>query len=158
MACTKNINASKADKLWEPGMFECSEHLLFSCLCSKVTYPKIPNKGRISNNMCTHLFWRKKINWKIKGAHQIKSARTLFEMRPLMFNRYFRVRTLIGILGYYSDTSAVLCYTLWTCELCLILHDVTRGNLSRHERKLAFLAGNQLHELLCHRKGYCCCP
>ena len=90
--------------------------MVHACLCSKVTYPKIPNKGRISNkvratirglnflagfsllpyypkipnkgrtsnNMCAPLFWRKKMNWKIKGAHQIKSARTLFEMRPLI--------------------------------------------------------------------------
>ena len=47
-------------------------------------YPKIPNKGRTSNNMCAPLFWRKKRNGKLKGAHQIKSARTLFEMRPLI--------------------------------------------------------------------------
>ena len=48
------------------------------------TYPKIPNKGRTSNNMCAPLFWRKKRNGKLKGAHQIKSVRTLFEMRPLI--------------------------------------------------------------------------
>ena len=30
------------------------------------------------------LFWRNKMNWNIMGAHQIKSARTLFDMRPLM--------------------------------------------------------------------------
>ena len=47
-------------------------------------YPKITNKGRTSNNMCAPLFWRKKRNGKLKGAHQIKSARTLFEMRPLI--------------------------------------------------------------------------
>ena len=45
-------------------------------------YPKIPNKGRTSNKMhaCMHapLFWRNKMNWKIMGAHQIKSARELF--------------------------------------------------------------------------------
>ena len=49
-----------------------------------VKYPKILNKGRTSNNMCAPLFWRKKRNGKLKGAHQIKSARTLFEMRPLI--------------------------------------------------------------------------
>ena len=51
---------------------------------SPFRYPKIPNKGRTSNNMCAPLFWRKKRNGKLKGAHQIKSARTLFEMRPLI--------------------------------------------------------------------------
>ena len=50
------------------------------------------------------------MNWKIKGAHQIKSARTLFEMRPLIGTLV--CATIIGILGYYSDTSAVSCYTL----------------------------------------------
>ena len=49
-----------------------------------LNYPKLPNKGQTSNNMCAPLFWREKMNWKIKGAHQIKSARTLFEMRPLI--------------------------------------------------------------------------
>ena len=46
------------------------------------------------------------MNWKIKGAHQIKSARTLFEMRPLIGTLGCAVRTLIGILGYACDTSA----------------------------------------------------
>ena len=48
-----------------------------SKLVIKVTYPKIQNKGRTSNNMCAPLFWRKKMNWKIKGAHQIKSDEDL---------------------------------------------------------------------------------
>ena len=37
-------------------------------------YPKIPNNGRTSNKMCAPLFWRKKNNWKIMGAHQIKMS------------------------------------------------------------------------------------
>ena len=60
------------------------EHKYENKRINYLTYPKIPNKGRTSNNMCAPLFWRKKINWKIKGANQIKSARTLFEMRPLI--------------------------------------------------------------------------
>ena len=65
------------------------------------SYPKIPSKGRTSNKKCAPVFWRNKMNWNIMAAHQIKSARTLFDMRPL-----------IGILGYSSDPSAVSCYTL----------------------------------------------
>ena len=61
-----------------------SEHYATKSGAGNYLYPKIPNKGRTSNNMCAPLFWRKKRNGKLKGAHQIKSARTLFEMRPLI--------------------------------------------------------------------------
>ena len=46
-------------------------------------YPKIPNKGRTSNKLCAPLFWRNKVNWKM-GAHQIKSARELFDVHPIL--------------------------------------------------------------------------
>ena len=66
----------------------------FHVYFQKVPYPKIPNKGRTSNKMCAPLFWRNKMNWKIMGAHQIKSARELF----IFFNLPKIITSIISII------------------------------------------------------------
>ena len=121
-----------------------------SCLCSKVAYVKC----QVSNVKC--------LCWSLGHAEQflfscLCSNVDVYGWKWQWF--FFDLHTLsCDWTNHRAGSQLKKCLKVRQALGTSKVVQLSSCDVNRVGKGRVFLAGNQLYELLCHRKGCCCCP